>query len=165
VEIESAVRRHLLADPTVNGYADGRIYRHRLEEKVDGTGLMAFVVLRNNGWATPYPTQDQEFPIVRVECWADPSRDAEGQVLRSDGPDKAWAGARAVVRALRWPVRGEMMGAVGSNPGLVVISVARRNEGWLMTEGDRHSTGSRAVLDAMGDSVKVVVEFNVATVH
>jgi hypothetical protein len=165
VEVESAVRRHLLGDAGVNGYADGRVYRHRLQEKVDGTGLMAFVVLRNNGWATPYPTGEQEYPIVRVECWADPSRDEEGQVTQADAPDRAWAGARAVVRAMRWPIRGRMMGAVGSNPGLLVISVARRSEGFLVTEGDRHSSGGRSIVDAMGDSVKVVVEFNMSTVH
>jgi hypothetical protein len=164
VELETAARRHLLADDTCKGYVSGRVYKYRLEEKVDGTGKTALVVSRNNGWATPDPIGSCEYPILRVDCYADPTRDDTGEIRKLDALDKAYAVARAVKRAFYWPHRGRFMGGVGSDLGLMVMSIAPRSEPYATTRSDMHG-GGRTIVESLGDSVYVTVEFNLTTIH
>lgn len=155
MEVEAAARREFLSSDTVKGYTGERVFRHRLEEVVDGTGKHAIVVARNNGWATPDPVKTAEYPILGVKCYADSTRNATGEVTKEDAADKAFALARVVTRLLH-ARRGRWWGAVGSNPGLMVVTCQKWKEPVLVTEKDKHGEGSG---DPLGDSVYVYVEF------
>lgn len=122
MEIEAAVRRRLLADPTVTGYVGDRVWMFRLENRVDPLGQRAVVVYRASGWAQPerYEGAGAEFPTLVVECWADCTRDGDGEIAHTDRVANALAVWRAVHRVLHNPRRGQVWGAVGSNPGLLV---------------------------------------------
>lgn len=146
----------------MNGYVVGKVFRHRLEEPVDGTAGMAIVVDRNNGWATPDPVKSQEFPILRLKCYADPDRDAQGQIARLNAEDKAWALYRAADRLVHAAQRGARVGAIGADPGLMVVASSRSKEPALVTEKDRHGVTAG---DPLGDSVYVVAEYNLIVVH
>lgn len=155
MEVEAAARRELLADDTVKGLVADRVFRHRLDEVVDSTGKQAIVVARNNGWATPDPVKTAEYPILGVKCYADPTRDAQGEIRQEDAADRAYALARVVTRLLH-ARRGRWWGTVGSNPGLMVVTCQKWKEPVLVTEKDKHGEGSG---DPLGDSVYVYVEF------
>ena len=122
MELEPAVRRRLLADPTVVGYVGDRIYPHRLEERVDPLGLRAIVIYAGPWWgdAERYESASAEYPTLVVDCWADCTRDEDGNIARLDRVQNAGAVWRAVHRVLHNPPRGEVWGEVGSNPGLLV---------------------------------------------
>jgi len=160
VELEAAVRRMFLNDDTVRGLVGDRVFKHRLETKVDGTGDRAVVVARNNGWATPDPVQTQEYPILGVKFYADPDR-TEGEIVRMNGEDKALAVYRAA-NGLLHARRGFRMGAWGSDPGLMVVTVARWAEPVTVTERDRHGMSAG---DPLGDAVYVYVEYALQVVH
>ena len=124
MEIESAVRRYLLGDPTIAGYVGNRIYIDRLEEPVAPAGLRAIVLYRATGWAETekYEGAAGEFPTLVVDCWADNTRDTDGEILRTDRLTNSRAVWRAAHRLLHNPRRGQVWGASGSNPGLLVAS-------------------------------------------
>jgi len=132
VEVETAVRRMLLADPTVNGYVAGKGYKHRLDDTVEGTGGMAFVVRRTGGWAKPDTVKSAEYPLVEVQCWADHDRTADGGIATANAEEKAWALFRAVDRLMHG-VRGVEWGRVGDTRGLQVIGSSRWREGSVLT--------------------------------
>lgn len=158
MEIESAARRALLANSTVNGFVAGKVYRFRLGEKLDGTAGCAVVVDRNGGWATPLPDRGQEFPIVRLKCYADPDRTTEGDIARANAEDKALAVASAVNR-LWHGVRSQWWG--GAN-GVLVVSCDRRGEPVIVAEADRHGVTAG---DPLGDTVYAMIEFNVVMIR
>jgi hypothetical protein len=151
----------MLASDTVKGLVSTRVFRHRLEEQIDGTGKQAIVVLRNNGWATPDPVKTAEYPILGVKCYSDASRNATGEIKAEDAVDRAFALARVVARLLH-ARRGQWWGAVGSNPGLMVVTCQKWKEPVLVTEKDRHGDGAG---DPLGDVVYAYVEFALQVVH
>lgn len=161
MELETAFRRHLLAAEPVAGYVGQKVYKHRLGEKIDGTGGRAIVLYRNNGWATPDPVTTQEYPILALKLYADPDRDTDGQVKEFNGEDKAFALYRVVDRFVRG-LRGVWVGGVAQTPGLLVITSQRWKEPVISTEKDRHgqTTG-----DPLGDSVYAYVEYALQVVH
>lgn len=159
MEIEAAARRECLADRTIAGYVQQRVYRDRLAERVDQTGQSAVVVRRNNGWAVPEPGRSQEYPILQVLCYADPSRDDEGQIVSDDAASRAWALARAVKGRFHG-VREQWWGTIGSNPGLLVVTGNVHGEPFLVSDRDRHGDGQ-----PLGDSVYVVVELDLQVVR
>jgi hypothetical protein len=161
VELESAARWELLQDQTVAGYVQQRVYKHRLMEKVDGTGKVAVVVFRDGGWASPDPVRTVEYPVLTVRCWADPTRDATGGYSVWDAEDKAWALWRAVANRLHG-VRDQWWGARGTNPGLRVITCSRWTEPFVVGAGDVHSA---AQAKEMGDSLYVEGSFAIETAH
>lgn len=161
MEVESAARRYLLGDTTVTGYVQARVHKWRLEEKVDGTGKSAIVVYRNNGWATPDPVTTQEYPILAVKAYSDATRDSTGEIVKSDAEDRAFALMRAISNRLRRQ-RGEWWGAVGADPGLLVVTCAPWKEPTLVTEKDRHGQTSG---DPLGDAVYAYGEFALQVVH
>jgi hypothetical protein len=122
MELESAVRRRLLADATVTGYVGDRVYLHRLEDRVDPVGLRAIVLYAGPWWGESerYVAASAEYPTLVVDCWADCTRTGDGDVARLDRVQNAKAVWRAVHRLLHNPPRGEVWGEVGSNPGLLV---------------------------------------------
>lgn len=124
MELESAVRRYLLADPTITSYVGNRIYIDRLEAPVEPHGHRAIVIYRATGWAETetYEGAAGEFPTLILDCWADNTRDDDGEILRTDRLPNSRAVWRAAHRKLHNPPRGRVWGASASNPGLLVIS-------------------------------------------
>jgi len=122
MELEPAARRQLLADATVSGYVGDRAYLYRLEDRVDPLGLRAVVIYAGPWWADAdrYEGASMEYPTLVVDCWADCTRNGDGEIVRMDRIQNARAVWRAVHRVLHNPPRGMIWGATGSNPGLLV---------------------------------------------
>lgn len=152
MELETAVRKYLLASPAVVGYVGVRVYKFRLEGPLTGSASRALVVRRVGGWTAPDQVQTREFPLLQVECWADPDRDERGNVLVANGPDKAFALYR-VVDPLLHTVRGVDLS------DLQVVSSQRWSEPILITQDDSHGDL------VLGDSVKVVTRYAMSVVH
>lgn len=164
MEIETAVRRHLLALPSATGYVSQRVYKFSLLDHVQGTQQRAIVVRRSNGWASPDTVQSSEYPILVVDFWADPTRDEDGNKVADDAVDKAYAVFRAVDKDLH-AKRDEWWGAGGTNPGLRVISCARWAEPFHMTGQDQHGSGPKFDGVPMGDCGVVVAQYAIHTTH
>lgn len=166
MEIEAATRRMLLADPTVNGYVAGKVFKFRLQEQP--TGGRALVVRRIGGWTAP-GQGSQEYPLVEVQCWADHTRDAEGLMVTADAEENAWALYRAV-NPLMHDVRNAWWGAMGSNPGLLIIGSYRSGEP-IPFQGRSVGTppgtrgGAGAGQHDRGDLMYVSATYAVQTVH
>ncbi len=152
MEIETALRKYLLSKSPVTGYVGQKVFKFELQEPVAGTGGRAIVVRRVGSWATPDPVMTAEFPLVQVECWADPDRDGDGNVLVSNAVDKALAVQRVVdpllhgKRAVTWS-------------DLTVVSCARFSDSVIVSPSDQHGSGS------LGDSAYVWTRYAVQTVH
>jgi hypothetical protein len=128
MEIEAAIRRELLQDPTVAGYVGTKVYRRTLWDNLEVLqGARAIVVRRTTGWAVPQRKNTQEYPTVMIQCWADADRDASGNVTTDNGMDNAWAVYRAVDTFLHGKDEG-IWGKFGSSPGLEVIGCQRGAE-------------------------------------
>jgi DNA-binding transcriptional regulator YdaS (Cro superfamily) len=111
----------------------------------------------------PDRVQSVEYPRLIVDSKSDASRLATGEISVDDATDRALAVDKAVRGALLYPeLRGERVGAVGSNPGLYVISCQRWAEPRIITAADRHSAAERA---AEGDVVTVRTEYALEVVH
>lgn len=147
MEIEPATRRRLLNDPTVAAYVVDWVFTHRLHQGVDvgETGRRAIVVRRVGGWATPDPVTTQEYPLLSIDCYAGDSRDSAGNITAFDATSSAFALWRAADRVLHNPERGTWWGAVGSRPGLLVVTSQRWSEPFAETSSalssGRASTG------------------------
>lgn len=161
MEVESGARKVLLADSTVSGYVGTKVFKFRLEEKVDGTSGRSLVVYRNNGWATPDPVTTQEYPILAVKCYADPDRDAGGQIKLMNAEDKAMALYRAVNKVLHGK-RGVWWGAGGSETGILIVGCQRWKEPFIVREKDQHGQSAG---DPLGDAVYAYVEYAIQTIH
>lgn len=161
MELETAVRRMLLADNTVAGYVQQKVWKHTLEQKVDGTGGRALVVKRAGSWAQPDQVKTLEYPLLQVECWADVDRE-NGEMLRRNAVDKAFALYRAVDPLLH-ARRGVVWGAGGSEPGLTVVSSVRWIEPVPVDPKDGHR--AQGDLPPQGESAVVWVRYAVACVH
>jgi hypothetical protein len=124
MELESAVRRKLLADSTVTAYVGNRIYINRLEEPVAPAGHRALVIHRGPGWAETehYEGAGGEFPTLILDAWSDNTRDADDEILRTDRLTNSRAVWRAAHRVLHNPRPGQIWGANGSNPGLLIVT-------------------------------------------
>lgn len=164
MEIETAARRHLLGFADVTAYVQKKVFKHSLLERVDGTSGRAIVVRRSNGWGQPDPVQTAEFPILVVDFWADPDRDADGQKVEDNAIDKAYAVYRAVDPLLH-AVRDQWWGAGGTNPGLWIVNCARYAEPFHQTIDDVHGSGPVAGNQPIGEEACVTVQYAVTLVH
>lgn len=160
MEVEAAARRMLLTNDAVRGYVVDKVYRNRLGAKIDGTSGRAIVVYRNNGWATPDPVTSQEYPILAMKFYADPTRD-EGDITKADAEDKALAIYR-VVNPLLHGRRGFRMGGLTPDTGLMVVTAARWKEPAIVTEKDEHGPTQG---DPLGDTVYAYVEYALQVIH
>lgn len=126
MQLETAVRRHLLHDDKIAELAGRRVFKYgpRPDQQVDRTGNLMLVVTRVGGWATPDPVNTQRFPVVRVAATADPSRTPSGEIAVEDADDRA-GGLQLVLDRLLHGRRGWWCGATGRDSGLYVISSAR----------------------------------------
>lgn len=149
----------LLAQPAVTGYVQNRVFKHRLLDKVDGTGRTAIVVKHGVGWASPDTVQTIEYPVLVLDVYADPSRLVTGEINVADAEDKTWSVYRTLDRLLHTQ-RDVWWGAVGSDPGLKVISCRRHSEPVLTTQDDQH-----AGAPPLGDSVYLSARYALEVVH
>lgn len=156
MELEPAVRRRLLADAAVTGYVGNRVHLYRLEDRVDPLGLRAVVLYAGPSWSETdrYVGAGAEYPTLVVDCWADCTRDGDGEILHMDRIGNAKAVWRAVHRVLHNPERGQVWGEVGSNPGLLVNTSTQ----WF---GPTHLEGSevRRTGTALQDSAVVTATY------
>lgn len=172
MELESGLRRQLLADATVNGHVAGKVYKFRLEKAADddkfaleGTGGVAIVVYGKDGWSIPDPVQTAENPIVHVDIWADPTRDAAGNIAELNAEDKIRAVAGAVDRVMHG-ARGVRWGTVGSTPGVMIVSCQRWQELVFDTKsGPGRTSPLGNDLSVMGDLAMARVRYAVQMVH
>jgi hypothetical protein len=152
MEIDTAVRRHLLMQPGVVGYVGTKVFKNELLEAVDGTGGRAVVVRKNGGFSTPQSVNTDEFPSLVVDCWADCDRDPSGEIVVNNAIDKAYAVYR-VVDALLGRLNDAWLGAGGTSPGVRVISSGKMMEPIHETSADAHGPTK------MGDSAVVTAEY------
>ena len=156
MELETAARRQLLGVPAVTGYVQQKVFKYRLEEMIDSTGGRAVVVRRSGQWSTPDPVQTSEYPVLTVDCYADPTRTPEGEIDQLDAEDKAFAVFRTIDPVFH-ARRNERWGAFGSAAGLLVVSSARWREPSLV--------GDQPGEDELGDVVIVRAQYAVHCVH
>jgi hypothetical protein len=122
VELEAAARRHLLTDSTITGYVAGRVEPFRLKRRVDPHGTRAIVIERGPAWSETerYEGASAEFPTLAIRCWADSTRDNDGNVTSLNRVENAYAVWRAVHNFIHNRRPGQIWGRTGSNPGLLV---------------------------------------------
>lgn len=152
MEIDTAVRRMLLANQSVTGYVGQKIYKHELMEAVDGTGGRALVIRKNGGWGDVQTVNTDEYPHLVIDCWADASRDPDGMIVASDAIDNAYALYR-VVDSVMGRVRDVVWGAGGTSRGVMVMSCGKTGEPMHETSKDSHNSTK------LGDSAVVTVEY------
>lgn len=155
MQIESATRRMLLSDNTVNGLVAGKVFKWLLKEKLDGTGGQALVVSRQPGWATPDPTKTSHFPVLRIRSYADPTRTDQGEIATLDAADKAYALADIVDRLIHG-VRGKVW---GGDQGCVIVACSRWQEGTLTTQNDQHAAEDTTLGDVVYVQTSYAVEW------
>lgn len=96
MEIETAARKVLLADATVAGYVGPKVRKFTLLDALDRTAGRAIVLKRDGQWRRRDWQRSAEYPILRVECWADHDRDGVGDMTEANAEEKALALWRAV---------------------------------------------------------------------
>lgn len=164
MEVEAALRRFLLDQAVVTGYVGTRVWKDKLEDVIDGSGQRALVVGRVGGWAPPQLRNTQEYPIVRVEFWADHTRNEDGSIRTEDGLTSCYAMYRAIdpllhgKRDVRW-------GVTGSSEGLLIIGCSRYAEPRPLKE-TALATGQPRPTDADSfEAQAVVCDYAVQTIH
>lgn len=157
MEVETALRKYLMGLNPVAGYVADRVYKHRLLDKVDGTGDRAIVIKRTGSWTRPDSVKTAEFPLVQIQFWADHDRDETGGIKVANAEDKAWAVFRVTDPFLH-AKRGVRWGETTDNPGLMVVTCQRWHEPRLDEPHGR-------LKDQMGDSVYVGVEYALQVLH
>ena len=145
MEIETALRRHLLADETVNGLVSGKVFKRSLKEPISGTSSHAIVVKQNGGWRQGDVVQSIKYPLVEVVCFADPDRDDDGLVTTANAGDKALA-LLAVVDRLLHRQYGQWWGAGGSSDGRFVVECVRWSEP-SDARPENYADGDSALMD------------------
>ena len=161
MELTTAVRRYLLAQSAVTGYVQTRVWKDRLEDVLDRTGQRAIVVKDAGSWSVPQARNTQEYPLLRIEFWADHTRDDDDTIAVEDGMSSARALFRVVdpllhgVRDVRW----------GGDDGLFVIGCQRYSEPLPMT-GSELATGRPQPTDADAyEAQAIAVLYAVQTIH
>lgn len=155
MQILSGARKMLLSEDTVNGFVAGKVWKQRLEEKLEGTSGVAIVLTLNGGWVTPDTVQTVRFPLLRVDSYADPTREPSGEIARLDAEDKAGALQEVCDRVMH-AQRGKVWG--GPN-GLLVVACVRNREPVLYTHDDGHGGNLQTGNKNLGDLVYVRTEY------
>ena len=127
MEIETAARKHLLNQGNVTNLVSKRVWKFGEHEPLENTGLAALVLRRNTGWTKP-GRGSQEYPMLVIECLSDWSRTPEGQVIKDDAADRAYAVYREVDRILHQVDREVRYWPEGDKDGLLVLGCFRGSE-------------------------------------
>lgn len=158
MEVVSAARRRLLATEAVRSQVGDKVWKYRLEDGLETSSGKAIVCLEDPGWATPVPDKTIEFPTLVVDCYADPTRDGDKMIRTYDAEEKALALARVVKDELHMK-RAEWWGAVGSNPGLMVVRCTFG--GWRVITSDQQHASEKS----LGALAKVRASFLLQVSH
>jgi hypothetical protein len=159
MELVPAARRHLLLPSALTGYVQDRVYKHKLVEHVDQKGTRAAVVRTNGGWAQASRANSTEYPILAIDCWADCTRDAQGDKAAEDAIDNAWA----VYRATDLLIHG-VKGVPWAD--LIVIDAARWSEPTCQTKDEAHGgVGALPYKVELGESAVVTVQYAMTISH
>lgn len=161
MELTTAARRYLLAQAAVTGYVQTRVWKDRLEDVLDRTSQRAIVVKDAGAWSVPQRRNTQEYPLLRIEFWADHTRHDDGTIDIEDGMTSARALYRVVdpllhgVRDVRW----------GGPDGLFVIGCSRYSEP-LPIAANELATGRPVPTDSDAyEAQGVAVLYAVQTIH
>jgi hypothetical protein len=138
------------------------VFKFTLDESPQGTGKAAVVLRRAGAFGNTGPGSHAEFPVLAVDCYADPSRDPDGDFTTQDATDRAYALYR-VVNAVLHGQRGVWWGAGGNDLGLQVISSDRMGEPFHSRQEDLF--GYAATLLPLGDMTRVTAQYAVHTAH
>ena len=166
MELAPAARRHLMASTAIRGYVADRVYTHELATHVAPHGKRAIVVRPSGGWSQPEQRSGGEFPLLYIDCWADCTREPNGDRAADDNITNAWAVYRAVDPLLQG-VRHAQWGAVGTQPGLTIVSCERWSEPIPQTAGDSHGGASTALPYPVpiGEAAVVTTAYAIITFH
>lgn len=156
MELETAVRKLLLASDAVTGYVGTKVHKFRLDGVLDGTGGRAVVVRRVGGWARPQQVNTGEYPLLEVQCWADHDRDETGGIAEATAEEKAWALWR-VVDPLLHGCTGAVWGEEDDRAGLEVLTCSRWAEGVVLSASQMDGR-QRSSEEAVFVSVQYAVE-------
>jgi hypothetical protein len=159
MELPAAARRLLMQQPAVTGYVGSKVFKHELWDHVDRTGGRAVVVRLAGGWDTPDRVQSSQFPVLAVDCWADCSRNGDGDKAAEDALDNAWAVYRVVDPVLH-RVKNAMWGASGADPGAYVVECFRWQEPYHQSRDDQPGAGLPYRVE-MGETAVVVAQYAV----
>lgn len=128
MEIETAVRLRALESPGITNLTGRhRVYKFQLPIVLEGTGHCAVVFRRNTGWASPGPG-GAETPIVVADCYADHSRNEQGEQIKDDREERAMQLFREVDRWFHQKAGGDMYWPSGDTSGLRVFGCFRGSE-------------------------------------
>lgn len=97
MELETAARKRALQSDAIKNLVVDRVFKFQLEQPLEGTGKLAIVCNRRGNWTSP-TKGSQEYPILVWECYADWSRDSEGNASKDDAADRAMQLYREVDR-------------------------------------------------------------------
>lgn len=130
VDVALAVRRHLAALESVRAVlgatggsseASTWLFTSELACVVEGTSSVAAVVSVAGSWARPNAHNTAQFPRVKLELFADATRDGSGLVVRRDAEARAWAAWEPFNRDLHRPIGFEdFWGRTDTDSGLRV---------------------------------------------
>lgn len=88
-------RRELAATPAVTTMVGSSpewliwIWRWKPRVEMEGTGKRSIVISRPRPWSVPSRFHTTSFDLVVVDCYADPTRDAQGRPTKEDGEERA----------------------------------------------------------------------------
>jgi hypothetical protein len=107
VEVETALRFHLMNQPAIRGVVGKNVWKFRVRLRDDdgkprglaGTGLAGIVIRRQGSWTKPHRNTG-EFPLMVVDCMADDPRDPLGDPLSDSMDERALQVYREVDRVL-----------------------------------------------------------------
>lgn len=124
-DLVSAATKVLYASSSVTtlATADPKITQEQPYTTVEGTGDLRLVVSQAGQWTGPVQGKTHHFPVLRVEAWSDPTRDADGNITQTDASRKARAALLAVIDVLRI-----VNGGVTWGTDFYVVSSALRTE-------------------------------------
>lgn len=163
MEVEGAVRRHLLEQSVMAAYVGNRGYKHQPsgEFKLDGSGKRMFVVRNNGEWRPPDDKSTVEYPQVVVDFWADCTRNEDGDTDEWDCVDNAKAMYRAADPFLHdandvlWPER---------DPHPLRVLTCTRSIGTVVT-WKQAAAGGPVYAVEYGETACVSVPYNLAVWH
>lgn len=67
------------------------LFSWNMHADIEGTSSCAIVLSHEGSWSSSNTHNTLAFPRVRVQCWADDTRDAAKNVTAQDARDKSWA--------------------------------------------------------------------------
>lgn len=110
MELETAARKHALAQTPITNITGQRVYKNRSyftdntgsEVPLEGSGLSFLVFRRAGGWTKPI-RKSSEYPILVADCISDHVRDPEGRPIVLNAEERALQLYRELDRVFHRP--------------------------------------------------------------